>query len=262
MATQKAGSAIMGLFARNRNVITMSNLIAPRHPRTRFRAAVLMPALNEETVIGDHVTSILKAVDLPIWLIDDCSTDDTAERAAKAGARVIKLPARLGAWGATQAGIREAASRGLEFVVTMDADGQHNPDDIVTLIKPIINGECDVVIGSSLERGSKARRLAWRMMRLTSGLQIQDLTSGFRVLNHQAISLLAKPRATTLDYQDVGVLLMLKQAGMRMAEVPVVMSPRANGKSRIFSSWLAVAFYMAHTLLLGTLKRSRPWNQK
>lgn len=229
----------------------------PNHWGTSVGAAILIPALNEETVIGAHIAKIHEAVDLPIWLIDDCSTDGTAQRAAEAGARVIQLPAKLGAWGATQAGLREAASRGLNFVVTMDADGQHNPYDISTLIKPIINDECDVVIGSAPERGSKLRRLAWRMMRLTSGLKCRDLTSGFRVLNQQALSLLAGPRASHLDYQDVGVLLMLEQAGMRILELPVVMPPRANGKSRIFNSWLVVASYMAHTLVLGTIKRSR-----
>ena len=221
-----------------------------------------MPALNEEAVVGEHIAKVREAVDLPVWLVDDCSTDGTAQFAAEAGARVIKLPARLGAWGATQAGIREAASRGLDFVVTMDADGQHNPRDIRALIKPVMDGECDVVIGSAPERGSTLRRLAWRMMRLTSGLECRDLTSGFRVLNQPALSLLAGPRASYLDYQDVGVLLMLEQAGMRILEVPVVMPPRENGKSRIFSSWFAVASYMAHTLVLGTVKRSRPWSQQ
>ena len=233
---------------------------ATGHSDTLIGGAVLMPALNEEAVIGEHIAKVREAVDLPVWLVDDCSTDRTAQCAAKAGARVIKLPARLGAWGATQAGIREAASRGLDFVVTMDADGQHNPRDITALINPIINGEYDVVIGSAPERGSTLRRLAWRMMRLTSGLRCRDLTSGFRVLNQRALSLLAGARASYLDYQDVGVLLMLEQAGLRILEVPVVMPPRENGKSRIFSSWLAVASYMAHTLVLGTIKRSRPWS--
>jgi len=106
------------------------------------------------------------------------------------------------------------------------------------------------------------RRFAWRLMRLTSGLNCGDLTSGFRVLNNRAINLLAGARASYLDYQDVGVLLMLEQAGLRIIEVPVVMPPRANGKSRIFSSWLVVASYMAHTLVLGTIKRRRPWNAR
>ena len=93
-------------------------------------------------------------------------------------------------------------------------------------------------------------------MRLTSGLSCNDLTSGFRVLNKRAIRSLAGPRASYLDYQDVGVLLLLEQAGMKMLEVPVTMPARVNGKSRIFSSWLAVASYMAHTLVLGTFAQA------
>jgi len=229
---------------------------------TSPRAAVLIPALNEEAVVAQHIAEIRAAADLPVWLIDDCSVDQTARIAADAGARVITLPARLGAWGATQTGIREAAARALDYVVTMDADGQHDPKNIAALVKPVLRDECDVVIGSAPQRGSVLRRFAWRLMRLTSGLNCGDLTSGFRVLNNRAINLLAGARASYLDYQDVGVLLLLEQAGLRIIEVPVVMPPRANGKSRIFSSWLVVASYMAHTLVLGTIKRRRPWNAR
>ena len=136
--------------------------------------AIIMPALNEESVIKALIADIQSAVTLPIWVVDDCSADGTAERATQCGARVITLPVQLGAWAATQAGIREAASRGLEFVVTMDADGQHNPSDIASLVQPVMQGDCDVAIGSAPARGSKLRRLAWRLMRLTSGLRCDD----------------------------------------------------------------------------------------
>ena len=226
---------------------------------TAANGAVILPALNEEAVVEDLVAAIRGAVDWPVWLIDDCSTDGTVAVALQAGARVIGLTSPLGAWGATQTGLREAASQNLDFVVTMDADGQHDPCDIAALLAPVIAGHCDVVIGSAVERGSVLRKFAWRLMRMTSGLSCQDLTSGFRVLNAKAISLLASPPASCFDYQDVGVLLMLDQAGMRIREIPVTMTSRANGKSRVFSSWLRVAAYMAQTLVLGTVKRRRPW---
>ena len=223
--------------------------------------AVILPALNEEAVIEALVTDIRAAVDWPVWLVDDCSSDRTAEVASQAGARVIALTNPLGAWGATQTGLRDAANRDLEFVVTMDADGQHDPGDIAALLDPVIAGHCDVVIGSAVERGSILRKIAWRLMRITSGLACQDLTSGFRVLNARAIRLLASPPASCFDYQDVGVLMMLDQAGMRIKEIPVTMTPRANGQSRVFSSWFKVATYMAQTLVLGAVKRRRPWRQ-
>ena len=223
--------------------------------------AVILPALNEEAVIEALVKDIRGAVDWPVWLVDDCSSDRTAEVASQAGARVIALTNPLGAWGATQTGLRDAANRHLDFAVTMDADGQHDPSDIAALLDPVIAGDCDVVIGSAVERGSILRKIAWRLMRMTSGLACQDLTSGFRVLNARAIRLLASSPASCFDYQDVGVLLMLDQAGMRIKEIPVTMTPRANGKSRVFSSWYRVATYMAQTLVLGTVKRRRPWRQ-
>ena len=221
-------------------------------------SAIIMPALNEEAVVGDIVRAIRQSVDIPVWLIDDCSTDRTVCEAKKAGARVISLHQRLGAWGATQTGFREATRMGLELVITMDADGQHDPKHIPAVIRPILERKCDVVIGSSPQRGSSLRRLAWKLMRFTSGLRCEDLTSGFRALNSEALSLLSGTRASHLDYQDVGVLLMLERAGLTINEVPVDMPPRRNGKSRIFSSWLAVASYMAQTLILGAFKRQRP----
>ena len=224
-----------------------------------MNAAIVMPALNEAATIESLFHDIQTSVSLPIWLVDDCSTDATGDLASNMDVRVIRLPASLGAWGATQTGLREAASRGLDFVITMDADGQHNPEDIPALLAPLIAGECDVSIGSAPDRGSRLRRLAWRLMRLTSGLRCTDLTSGFRALNARAIDLLASPSASSLVYQDVGVLLMLEKAGLRVLEIPVTMPQRADGKSRIFGSWLAVAHYMAHTLLLSAAKRKRPW---
>jgi len=95
-------------------------------------------------------------------------------------------------------------------------------------------------------------------MRLTSGLRCDDLTSGYRALNHRAIALMAGPSANHLEYQDVGVLLMFERAHLRVTEISVQMPNRMDGKSRIFSSWLAVTYYMAQTLILGASKRRRP----
>ena len=226
-------------------------------PRQVYQGAVIVPALNEGAVVTDVVGSILGVIGLPVWVIDDNSSDDTANEAASAGARVIKLKEQLGAWGAVQTGLREALRMDLDFVVTMDADGQHLASDIPRLVKALRREQADVVIGSCTERGSLLRKLAWRMMRLTSGLQCEDLTSGFRVLNKSAIRLLASVEASQLDFQDVGVLLILERAGCRIAEHPVTMPSRTNGKSRIFRSWAAVMLYMLQTLLLGAAKRRR-----
>lgn len=220
-------------------------------------AVVIIPAFNEEASIGRIVESVIAACGLPVWVIDDASTDGTRSAALRAGAKVIPLFENLGAWTATQTGLIAASRSNVDVVVTMDADGQHEPRYIADLVRPVLKNEVDVAIGSYTERGSLLRQWAWKMMRTTSGLTWRDLTSGFRALNKEAYELLTSQDATILEYQDVGVLLLLERSGMRINEVPVTMLHRSNGGSRIFRSWATVIRYMIHTLLLGIAKRER-----
>ena len=83
-----------------------------------------------------------------------------------------------------------------------------------------------------------------------TGLPLTDLTSGFRCYRGPALTVLASSEATLLDYQDVGTLLLLRSAQLRIVEVPVKMNPRVVGISRIFNSWFSVGRYMAVTTLL------------
>ena len=99
-------------------------------------------------------------------------------------------------------------------------------------------------------RGSALRQIAWRYFRFLTGFRLEDLTSGFRYYNARACRLLAGPEATLLDYQDVGVLLLLSHAPLRIVEIPVAMNARRHGASRVFFSWFTVARYMAETSLL------------
>ncbi len=214
--------------------------------------AVLIPAWNEETTIADVVGSIRSLNSCDVIVIDDASTDRTVTRAAVAGATVLGLPINLGAWGATQTGIRFALKQGYRRVITMDADGQHLPSAIPKLLAPITAGEADVTIGSCTQRGSMARKLAWRFFRGLTGLDIEDLTSGFRAYDLPAMKLLASKNATLLEYQDIGVLLLLIQSGLRIQEIKVPMSFRISGSSKIFSSWFKVAEYLILTLVLCT----------
>ena len=82
------------------------------------------------------------------------------------------------------------------------------------------------------------------------GLELEDITSGFRAYNPAAMIALASREASLLDYQDVGVLLILRRKGLRIVEAPVAMQPRAAGASRIFRSWWVVGKYMLQTSLL------------
>ena len=222
------------------------------------KLAVLIPALNEEKNIREVIQGVRKAITGEIVVIDDASSDSTARVAREEGARVLPLLLRLGAWGATRTGIRYASQHRFEIAVTMDADGQHLPDAIAALIDPILSNRADVVIGSCTERGSVPRKLSWLFFRKITGLDVRDLTSGFRAYNAAAMATLMTADTALLDYQDIGVLLALSKAGFRILEVPVRMCPRSSGHSRVFSSWWDVFRYLVITLILCLSKVDMP----
>ncbi|MFC1605637.1 glycosyltransferase family 2 protein [Pseudomonadota bacterium] len=217
--------------------------------------AVVIPAHNEAEDIGFVIGELNRCCDYPVVVVDDASTDGTIAAARSAGATVVPLAVQLGAWGATQAGLRYALRKGYAFAITMDADGQHQAESLPALLQPIIEGRADVVIGACTQRGSAARKIAWKLMKKASGLRLEDLTSGFRVYDYRAIRRLAGWQATLLEYQDVGVLTTLQASGLRIADVEVDMLPRRHGISRVFYSWASVIYYMSYTLLLGFTKR-------
>jgi hypothetical protein len=218
-------------------------------------AIILIPAFNEASAIADVIADIRAHTDVPVIVIDDASTDETVAISRNAGATVITLTAQLGAWGATQTGLRYALRHGYDIAICMDADGQHEAASLLELKDPVDRDIADVSIGACTQRGSLLRKAAWVLLKKASGLSPEDVTSGFRVYNRRAIRELASWRATLLDYQDIGVLLLLQSSGLRIVDVEVAMQPRKHGGSRLFHSWLVVAFYMCQTLLLGLTKR-------
>lgn len=216
---------------------------------------VVIPAHNEAVDIARVIGEVTRHGGFPVVVVDDASTDDTARIARRSGARVIPLTLQLGAWGAIQAGLRYALASGYQYVITMDADGQHEAASLPDLIRPIAEGRADVTIGSCTRRGSALRKTAWAIMKRISGLSPEDLTSGFRVYDRRAIETLAAWQATLLEYQDVGVLFLLQSRGLVIHDVEVDMLPRRSGISRIFHSWFSVIYYMGYTLLLSFTKR-------
>ncbi|GMR15189.1 MAG: glycosyltransferase family 2 protein [Gammaproteobacteria bacterium] len=216
---------------------------------------VIIPAHNEAEDIGFVIGEINKHSNFPVVVIDDASTDNTILVARKAGVVVVPLAVQLGAWGATQTGLRYALKNDYDYAITMDADGQHLAESLPALLQPLIDNEADVVIGTCTRRGSALRKIAWSVMKRISGLRLEDLTSGFRVYDRRAIRRLAAWQATLLEYQDVGVLAMLQAAGITIKDVEVEMLPRRHGISRVFYSWTSVIYYMSYTLLLSFTKR-------
>ncbi len=211
---------------------------------------IVIPAYNEEESIVLVIEDIRQHSSADIVVVDDCSSDRTAAVARSNGVHVLSLALRLGAWGAAQAGVRYAQREHYQIVVTMDADGQHLGGELPGLLQRLQVGDGNVVIGSYPERGSPARKFAWRIFRALTGFSFQDLTSGFRAYDRQAIAAIASREASLIEYQDIGILMLLRKAGAKVVEHPVSMRPRLSGASHIFSSWLVVVLYMAETLIL------------
>lgn len=238
---------------------------ANRHKKSRdslralpgLRVLVVIPARDEAAAVADVVRRT-RAQGLRVMVVDDSSRDGTSDVARKSGARVLRMPFHVGSWVATQCGIRYGLEAGFDYVITLDADGQHNPEEIEKLLAAINEqNPPNVAIGACPDRCNWRRRLAWCLLRLLSGLKIRDLTSGFRIYDRQACQALQCHSCTLLEYQDVGVLLYLRDHGIKVSEVDVLMQERVNGASRIFKSWPAVVYYLLYSSLLGSSRRLR-----
>jgi len=228
------------------------------------RVAVV-PARNEEDAVG-RVVAELRAFDpeLDVVVIDDGSEDATAERAAAAGAAVVRLPFNLGIGGAVQTGFKYALEHGYETVIRLDGDGQHDPAQIPNLLAPLDRGEADVVVGSRFATGDGdyrppfARRagIRWfaRLVSLLTRQKLTDTTSGFQAVNARAIRLFAADYPH--DYPEVEAAVMVVRHKLQIMEVPVRMRGRETGESSITalrSFYYAIKVTLA--LLVGIFRR-------
>lgn len=234
--------------------------------RKPSRLAVV-PAYNESATIRDVLRRLREeAPEFDVLVVDDGSTDRTAELAERAGAEVLRLPFNLGIGGAVQAGFVYASENRYDYMVQVDGDGQHDPSELKCLTAAMEEDpSLDMVCGSRfLERtGYRApvtRRtgihiFAFLLSRI-SGQRITDPTSGFRLYNRRAISLFA--RDYPHDYPEVEAVLMVHFHQLEMKEIPVRMFQRGGGVSSISSG--KSVYYMVKVLLaifIG-LARARP----
>jgi glycosyltransferase involved in cell wall biosynthesis len=194
-----------------------------------------------------------------ILVVDDGSDDVTRRVARDHGSKVLRLRRNSGIGVAMKAGYRYAVRRGHHYAVQVDADGQHDPKFIESMIRPLLAGECDLVIGSRFleNRGfvsSFARRIGIRffsfLLFLLTRQWISDPTSGNRAMNRKSLELFAVDYP--FDYPEPESLLTLIQGGLRVKEVPIRMDPRRAGKSSIS---IERAFYYMIKVTLAILFR-------
>lgn len=188
----------------------------------------VIPAYNEEKTIAKVVEGARKHV-AKVLVIDDGSEDGTTQQAMDAGARVIRIPRNQGKGNALSIGLTTAALNGSDVVVCLDSDGQHDPDDIPKIVRPIIDGRADMVIGSRfLDAQSRELIPAYRRMgqgvltyatNLGNPVSITDSQSGYRAFKKDALM--------SFDYVQTGMGIeseMVRSAvrsGLRIEEVPI-----------------------------------------
>ena len=218
---------------------------------------VIIPAFNEEEAVGQVVGLVISALPTAhVLVVNDGSSDATAERAAQAGATVLSLPVNLGIGGAVQAGYRYALKYGFHVAIQIDGDGQHDPREAEQILAPILAGEADMVVGSRwLQRGdyvaTRSRRvgmrvLAWLVSRAT-GTAVTDSTSGFRAVGRSGVELFARQYPT--DFPEVETLVLATRHGLRLQEVGVRMEQRRTGRSSI-SGLRTSTYYMIRVMMV------------
>lgn len=188
---------------------------------------VILPAYNEEISIGSVVLLARYYADSVI-VVDDGSSDRTAEIARKAGAEVIVHEANKGKGAALKTGFAAADDLGADIIVTMDSDGQHNPAEIPKLVDPIIKGEADMVNGSRYLNGLDKNTPSYRRVgqtildgatKLNSGLQITDSQSGFRAFSASTKNVFRfKAQGMAIESE---MLADAGKSGLRIAEVEI-----------------------------------------
>ena len=219
-----------------------------------MKLVVTIPALNEEKTIATVVEGVPKKIlgidEIEVIVVNDGSTDRTADEAASAGALVVNLHNRPGLGKVFGTGFERAMRRGADIIVNIDGDGQFDPGDIDKLVQPIIEDEADFVTCSRFAdpelRPTMPKVKYWGNKVVTSiinwvcgGTCFTDVSCGFRAFNREAayrLTLFGRFTYTQETFID------LFSKGLRMAEVPLrVRGVREHGKSRIANSILKYA---------------------
>ena len=208
------------------------------------KLAVVVPAYNEEESIHVVVSSLLdlhiEGLEITPVVVNDSSKDRTVEIVSKLNCVLLDLPVNLGIGGAVQTGYRYAYEKGFDYAIQVDGDGQHPAKEIAKIYEAMVSGVENIIIGSRFVtkegfQSSGLRRFGINylknLIRLFSGVSILDNTSGFRMLDRQALALVSENYPD--EYPEPESIIMYVRNGLKILEVPVLMEERQGGVSSI-----------------------------
>lgn len=229
---------------------------------------IIVPAYNEEPRILDVIAEIKS--DLPessVLVVNDNSKDDTPVKAKNAGAQVISHPYNMGYSAGLLTGLKYAKSSGFEYAVLFDGDGQHIAAEVEKLFDEKEKSNADIVIGSRFLKkqdydhglfktmGTSLFRL---LIRIFTGKHITDPTSGFQLLNKQAIGMYSEMVGFP-EYPDANLIIYMIRKGFTISETAVLMRERSDGESMHRGVWRPIKYMtlVLYSLMLAALSSKK-----
>ena len=218
----------------------LRDFTAEHGDRVLAPVVVIIAALDEAGCIADVLREIPRTacgLGVDTLVIDDGSTDGTADLARAQGVLVARLERNCGHGTALRVGYQLAREHGARFIVTLDADGQWNPAELEGVLQPLADGEADFVIGSRVLgaaetddafRHAGVHVFGWLVRRLT-GVTVTDTSSGYRALRAEITATVPQSQ---VQYQTSELLIGAIAQGYRIAERPIVMRKRLAGESK------------------------------
>ena len=232
-----------------------------------MKTLVIIPAFNEEETLRSvilGIRSFLSQAD--ILVVNDGSTDSTANIAREEGVLILEHPYNMGIGATMQTGFIYALRNGYDIAIQIDGDGQHNPEFLPSLIKPLLTGQANLVIGSRYLSGGGfkstfLRKLGikiftWLVLIFTRK-RVTDPTSGFRAVDRKGLELFSEVYPS--DYPEVEAIVSTYRKGLSFEEIPVMMRDRQGGSSSI--GMLSALYYMMKVTLsisIGSFRRVNP----
>ncbi|PHQ45532.1 glycosyl transferase family 2 [Halorubrum sp. C3] len=241
----------------SRSLSVTETMTEPRTDGGNHPIAIVIPAYNEAASIESVLEALpdkIRGYPIEAIVVSDGSNDDTATRAAEAGATVAEHPINQGQGGALRTGFLVAEEKNAEVIVTMDADGQHPVDELENLVAPVLDDEADYVMGSryrgvdhsgnGVVRKSGIKFFTWLINRLTKS-EITDCTNGYRAIRGSEIG---KLTLTEERFSAPELIIEARKNGMQIEEIPIVIQEREAGETK--KPQLGYALGLTRTVLM------------